>query len=119
MACGAGLPLLAIFVTAAHFLVVYGYPRLTRRALTERAEVHVQYVPGKGAVEKLMQLCTGGGYAIEQLAVEELETTAESERRAIRFQVTGRRGVEALLVAIADIKGVVAARVASAPDSHE
>lgn len=55
MACGAGLPLLAIFVTVTHFLVVYG----------------------------------------------------------IHFMVSGRRGVEALVVAIADIKGVTTAKVAA------
>jgi len=41
MACGAGLPMLALFVTGVHFLVVYGYPPLTRRILSERAELQV------------------------------------------------------------------------------
>jgi putative Mg2+ transporter-C (MgtC) family protein len=115
MACGAGLPLLALFVTAAHFLVVYGYTPLAKRILSERAEIHVQYVPGKGAVEKVMQMCTGRGYTIQVLAVEQSNTVAESETRGIHLQLSGRRGVEALLVAIGDIKGVAAARVAS-PD---
>jgi putative Mg2+ transporter-C (MgtC) family protein len=30
MACGAGLPILALYVTAAHFLVMVGFARLTR-----------------------------------------------------------------------------------------
>ena len=68
MACGAGLPLLALFVTAAHFLVVYAYGPLAHRILSERAELQVQYTPGKGAVEKIMQMCTGRGYAIQELA---------------------------------------------------
>ena len=46
MACGAGLPLLALFVTGTHFLVVYTYSPFTRRVLSERAELHVQYTPG-------------------------------------------------------------------------
>lgn len=115
MACGAGLPLLALFVTAAHFVVVYAYTPLGRRVLSQRSEVHVRYVPGKGAVEKVMQMCTGRGYNIQELAVEEaVEAGTEGETRAIQFQVSGRRGVEALVVAIADIKGVIAARVAAA-----
>ncbi len=93
MACGAGLPLLALFVTAAHFLVIYGYTPLARRILSERAELHVQYIPGKGAVEKIMQMCIGRGYVIQELAVEQTEGAAEGESRAIRFQLTGRRGV--------------------------
>jgi putative Mg2+ transporter-C (MgtC) family protein len=111
MACGAGLPLLAIFVTAAHFLVIYGYSPWARRVLSEQAELHVQYAPGKGAVEKVMQMCTGHGYTIQELAVEEIEASAEGETRAIKFHVSGRRGVEALVVAIADVKGVVAAKL--------
>lgn len=111
MACGAGLPLLALFVTAAHFLVVYGYAQCERRILSEHAELQVHYTPGKGAVEKVMQMCTGSGYIIQELAVGQTEAGAEGETRAIRLRVSGRRGVAALLVAIADIKGVVTARL--------
>lgn len=115
MACGAGLPLLALFVTATHFIVVYGYTPFARRILSERAELHVQYTPGKGAVEKIMQMCTGRGYAIQELAVETGAASGEGEIRALRFLVSGRRGVDALAVAIADIKGVVSARKALPP----
>jgi putative Mg2+ transporter-C (MgtC) family protein len=111
MACGAGLPLLALFVTAAHFLVVYVYTWLAKQILSEHAELHVRYTPGKGAVEKIVQMCTGSGFAIHALAVESAET--EGDTRAIQFQLSGRRGVEALVVSLADIKGVVAARVAT------
>jgi putative Mg2+ transporter-C (MgtC) family protein len=115
MACGAGLPLLALFVTAAHFLVVYLYTPLAHRILAEHAELHVRYTPGKGAVERILQLCTGSGYVVQELAFEHAEPTPEGESRAIRFHVSGRRGVEALVVAISDTKGVVAARIAAAP----
>ena len=113
MACGAGLPLLALFVTAAHFLVVYAYTPLAHRILSERAELQVQYLPGRGAVEKIMQICTGRGYAVQELAIEQGDLAAESEVRAIHFHVSGRRGVESLVVAIGDVKGVVAARVSA------
>lgn len=112
MACGAGLPLLAIAVTAAHFFVVYGYTGLARRILAEQSDVEVHYTPGKGAVEKVMQMCTGRGYTIQELTVAPSEP-ADVDKRAIHFKVSGRRGVEALVVAIADIKGVNTARVAS------
>ncbi|MFT3906747.1 MAG: MgtC/SapB family protein [Steroidobacteraceae bacterium] len=119
MACGAGLPLLALFVTAAHFLVVFGYSRLADRILSEHAQIHVQFTPGKGAVEKVMQMCTGRGYAIHELAVEQTEGVGEGESRTIRFRVTGRRGVTALVVAIADIKGVMAASAAREQEQKE
>jgi putative Mg2+ transporter-C (MgtC) family protein len=119
MACGAGLPLLALFVTAAHFLVVYCYTSFAKRILSQHADVHVEYMPGKGAVEKVVQMCTGRGYSIRELAVEPFDGAAESEIRGIHLQLSGRRGVEALLVAIDDIKGVVAARLSSTDHSKD
>jgi putative Mg2+ transporter-C (MgtC) family protein len=112
MACGAGLPLLAIFVTATHFLVVYGYTGIARRILAEQSDLDVQYTPGKGAVEKVMQMCTGRGYTIQELTVEQSDATGP-DKRTMHFKVSGRRGVESLVVAIADIKGVTTATVAA------
>ena len=111
MACGAGLPLLALFVTGAHFLVVYGYTPLARRILSEQADVQVQYQPGKGAVEKIMQMCAGRGFTIQEFAVEQAESVAESETRAIHLQLVGRRGTQALVISLGDIKGVVSVRM--------
>jgi putative Mg2+ transporter-C (MgtC) family protein len=119
MACGAGLPLLALFVTGAHFLVVYGYTPLAKRILSERAEVHVRYTPGKGSVEKIMQMCTGRGFSIRELAVEQSEGTVENDVRAIHLQLSGRRGVESLVVAIGDIKGVVSASLSASQNAKE
>jgi putative Mg2+ transporter-C (MgtC) family protein len=119
MACGAGLPLLAVFVTAAHFLVVYAYTPLARRILSERAQIDVQYTPGRGSVEKIMQMCAGRGYSIQELAVEQLEQSSELERRAIHLQLSGRGGVESLLAAIGDIKGVVAATLAESQHAKD
>jgi hypothetical protein len=47
---------LAVFVTAAHFLVLSGYRPIERRVLSARAELRVRHAPGKGAVEKIMQI---------------------------------------------------------------
>jgi putative Mg2+ transporter-C (MgtC) family protein len=115
MACGAGLPLLAIFVTGAHFLVVYGYSPIERRIRSEQAELEVLYVPGRGAVEKIMQMCAGSGFSIQELAVRQVEDPADSEARAIHLQLRGRRGAEALVAAIGDLKGVVSVKMAAMP----
>jgi putative Mg2+ transporter-C (MgtC) family protein len=109
MACGAGLPLLAVFVTAGHFLVVYGYTAITKRILAEHAQIHVQYFPGKGSVEKIMEMCAGQGYAIQELAVEQSGAAAGSDVRALHLRLSGRRGIEPLVVAIGDVNGVVGA----------
>jgi putative Mg2+ transporter-C (MgtC) family protein len=114
MACGAGLPILAIFVTAAHFLVVDGFALLTRRIHSEDVRLHIEFVAGKGAVEKITQLCTGEGFAVHELAVQQQEGAPESEVRTMHMRLTGRRRVETLLAPLGDIKGVVSARMSRA-----
>lgn len=116
MACGAGLPLLAIAVTAAHFLVVYGYAPLTRRIQSARAELLVRYVPGRGAMQEMMQLCTSRGFAVHGVRVQRKDTAADSRERAIRLHLSGQRGIESLVAEIGDIEGV--SSVQTAPSNH-
>jgi putative Mg2+ transporter-C (MgtC) family protein len=119
MACGAGLPLLALFVTGAHFLVVYGYVGITRRIPAERADLHVQYSPGKGAVEKIIEMCRGRGFLIQALAVEGDDTTMGAETRSIHLLLRGRRGTEPLVLSIGDIKGVLSVRTSESQSGTE
>jgi putative Mg2+ transporter-C (MgtC) family protein len=119
MACGAGLPILAVFVTATHFVVVYLYTPLARRVWSERAELEVQYVPGKGAVERIVQMCAGREFAIHELAVDAAGDTPEREIRAIHLHLRGRRGVEMLAVSLGDVKGVMSVRVMPAEHTKE
>jgi putative Mg2+ transporter-C (MgtC) family protein len=111
MACGAGLPALALFVTGVHFLVVYGYTPVARRILFERAELEVQYSPGQGAVEKIMKMCTGRGFSIQEFAVRQDAAEGGVETRAMHLQLRGRQGVAPLIAAIGDIKGVRFVRI--------
>jgi putative Mg2+ transporter-C (MgtC) family protein len=119
MACGAGLPLLALFVTAAHFLIVFGYTPLARRILSSRAELQVQYVPGRGAVENIVQTCSGLGFTIQDLALEQPDGIVAGESRAVHMQLLGRGAVEALLVAVSDIEGVISARSSPSAQAKE
>lgn len=111
MACGAGLPLLAIFVTAAHFVVVYGYAPLERRLLSEHAELLVQYVPGKGAIDEVIQICAGRGFTVHDLTVRRDSAEAAGDKHAVQLQVRGRRGLTPLVVAIGDVKGVISVQL--------
>jgi putative Mg2+ transporter-C (MgtC) family protein len=113
------LPLLALFVTAAHFLIVFGYTPLARRILSSRAELQVQYVPGRGAVENIVQTCSGLGFTIQDLALEQPDGIAEGESRAVHMQLLGRGAVEALLVAVSDIEGVISARTSPSSQAKE
>jgi putative Mg2+ transporter-C (MgtC) family protein len=118
MACGAGLPLLALFVTAAHFLVIYGYGPFVQKYLSEPTHLHIRYAPGMGAIEKVIKMCSGRGFLIQELAVPPNQSGPDGESRAIHLQLRGRRDLAALLISIGDIKGVNSVDVSAAhPDA--
>jgi putative Mg2+ transporter-C (MgtC) family protein len=112
MACGAGLPILAIFVTAAHFLVVDGYALLTRRIHAHSVRLQVQFLPGAGVVERIMELCTGEGFSIHELSLERPSSgeTTPAAARTLTLRLHGRRPIAAMLFLLSDLHGVVAAR---------
>jgi putative Mg2+ transporter-C (MgtC) family protein len=111
MACGAGLPLLALFVTGAHFVVIYAFAPLAQRVLSERAELEIKYVPGRGAVEQILQMCAGREFSIQELAMQPRDASPSSDMRAMHLHLRGRRGIDLLAMAISDIPGVVSVRV--------
>ena len=61
MACGAGLPLLAIAVTAAHFTVIFGFMSLERHLPKSRSSptsLQVSYEDGRGILRDILTTCT-------------------------------------------------------------
>jgi putative Mg2+ transporter-C (MgtC) family protein len=80
MACGAGLPLLAIAVTAANFVVVFGFPLLERQSRWARSSVQVSYQDGRGILRDILALCTQQDFAITGLHVERDGEAARDHR---------------------------------------
>jgi putative Mg2+ transporter-C (MgtC) family protein len=111
MACGAGLPVLALFVTGAHFLIMYGYTRIVHRILSAKAELVICYRAGKGAVQEITGLCTGSGFSVHQLTLQRDDAAADPEQQAVRLRLRGRGDMQSLLVALGDLKGVTSARL--------
>lgn len=73
MACGAGLPLLAIGVTGANFLVIFGFPLLERQLPRSRwapTSLHVSYQDGRGILRDILMVCTHEDFAVTGLEVE-------------------------------------------------
>lgn len=74
MACGGGLPLLAIGATLAHFLVVQGYPLVTRRipvlATPEQARLHLAYLIGTGVLTRVLEYTAAQGFQVVQVRVD-------------------------------------------------
>jgi putative Mg2+ transporter-C (MgtC) family protein len=119
MACGAGLPVLALFVTAAHFLIMYGYTRVTHRILSARAELQIQYRAGKGAVQEITRLCIGSGFSVHQLTLQRGDAQADPDKQAIRLNLRGRGDLESLVVAIGDLKGVTSVQLTAVQHAKE
>ncbi|BCW82704.1 putative magnesium transport MgtC family protein [Arthrobacter sp. NicSoilE8] len=68
---GAGLALPAVFVTAAHFLIVYAYPVLSaklRSGLPQQWVLRVTYDDGVGALRDVLTTCTEEGFRVQGFA---------------------------------------------------
>ena len=85
MACGAGLPVLAIFVTALHFVVVFAFPvviaRLPRSKWTPSA-LQVSYEDGRGVLRDIMVACTKQDFSVSRMRVESHSSDQREERNS-------------------------------------
>jgi putative Mg2+ transporter-C (MgtC) family protein len=103
MACGAGLPLLAIAVTAANFVVVFGFRPLERRLPKSRwapSSLRVSYEDGRGILRDILIVCTHEDFAVTGV---EVERDGEGARRG---KQTGKaRAKEAAYSGAADTEG--------------
>jgi putative Mg2+ transporter-C (MgtC) family protein len=132
-ACGAGLPLLAAFVTAAHFVIVYGYPpllRLLTRTRPATAVVQVTYREGEGVLRDVLALATGSGYAVERAGAERRATDEyeDDHRRGapggpphvidLRMRVVGPRALDDLLSTLSEQPGVLSVDSGELDDSN-
>ena len=73
MACGAGLPLLAVAVTAANFVVVFGFRPLERWLPKSRwapSSLHMSYEDGRGILRDILTVCTHEDFAVTGVEVE-------------------------------------------------
>jgi putative Mg2+ transporter-C (MgtC) family protein len=113
MACGAGLPILAIFVTAAYFLVMYAYTTITRRILSAQSELLINYQAGKGTVREIMKVCGGRAFAVNEIEVHPGGDAGEAETRALHVRLRGRGGLDALVIALGDLPGVISVNIIS------
>src|SRR6478672_6822839 len=60
MAAGAGLLLLAVMVTAMHFLIIVGFMPLAKRLsarLSGSVTMHITYEEGRGVMSRLLRAC--------------------------------------------------------------
>ncbi len=110
MACGAGLPLLAVAVTAAHFVVVFLYPGLAARLPRSRYlefEVRVVYEDGRGVLRDVLGKSTQLGFSIARVRTEHLSREIHDRAAvAVEIDVRGQPEVEPLATALEGMDGV-------------
>ena len=73
MACGAGLPILAIAVTIGHFVVIGLFPKLERYLPKSRwsaVSLRISYWDGRGILREVLAQCTQLDFSISRLQVE-------------------------------------------------
>jgi putative Mg2+ transporter-C (MgtC) family protein len=105
MAAAAGLWLLALVVTALHFLVAFGYRGLAHRLAGPRASrihVDVTYEDGRGLLRVMLPRLTSAGWAVSRV-----ESHPASEGlAALTVEVDGPSDDGRLVESLADIEGV-------------
>jgi putative Mg2+ transporter-C (MgtC) family protein len=115
MACGAGLPILALAVTAGHFIIVFGFPFIATRLPKSRwtpSLLQICYYDGKEALREVLVKCTQHNFAVSRLQVEkeELPTGLEDASKrtvTVALEVQGTGSISKLAAKLADIDGVV------------
>lgn len=110
MAAGAGLWLLALVVTALHFVIVYGYTSLARRlpGATESAvELRITYLDGQGLLRTILEALTAGGWRVTRVRTTEASEPDEAGRLAtVLVSVHGDAAVPQLVIRMGSISGV-------------
>jgi putative Mg2+ transporter-C (MgtC) family protein len=110
MACGAGLVIVAVAATAAHFLAVLASPRLLA-ALPRSRHVgfglRVVYEDGRGILRVILAESTHRGFAIVQVATRQLEHDVHGVSAvAVTLELQGQPTVGPLAVVLSDLDGV-------------
>lgn len=112
-ACGAGLPVLAVAGTAAHYLVTRGYRPLAR-ALTRRSSapraVHVSYAEGRGVLRTVLTRCTERGFAVAGMYVD--REGGDDGTASVTLTLSGRGAFPPLTGELSEVPGVLAVSTA-------
>ena len=110
MASGAGLPVLAIAATAAHYVITVGFPPLARvlsRYGRREPLLYLDYFDGRGVLRTVLAACTSQGWTVQRVEVDR-EATAEDGRRtaAVVLRLGGRGDLTTLAAELSELPGI-------------
>ena len=119
MACGAGLPLLAIAVTALHFVVVFAFPVILRAAFLGRhpiaTHLRLVYKDGHGTLRRSLELCTRFGLAVSSLNIG--QSDPHEDLTNVLIALEGGADWKALTERLRSIEGCVSVHAAQPDDA--
>ena len=108
MACGGGLPLLAISATLGHFIVAIGYTRVMHRMLGVTNRVNIRYgMEGEDVAARVLALCTAYGFTIRSFTMK--TEFADPKVASMVIRVQGSKSVAMLsekMLAVPDVLSV-------------
>jgi putative Mg2+ transporter-C (MgtC) family protein len=135
MAAGAGLPVLAVLVTAGHFVVVFVYTPLAARLPRSKytpTQISATYVDGQGVLRQILVECTERGFTVSRVsmgstvqpwpldgaAAEQygdsdpgslaaVGVAVATRAVSVALQIHGRGSLPELVAALSDIDGVL------------
>jgi putative Mg2+ transporter-C (MgtC) family protein len=111
MACGAGLPLLALFATAAHFVVVLAYRSVAQKLPRSRYVgfgIGVTYEDGRGILRDVLAQCTRAGFSILEVSTHKIDHEVHGHPAVrVDLELQGQPRVEPLAGTLHDLPGVL------------
>ena len=135
MACGAGLPILAVVVTAGHFIVIFVFPALEQRLPRSRwtpSLLQVSFFDSRDTLSEILATCTRQDFAVSRVRVERTSELGPDQGKqpaksevgpdlgdsprdlgfterivTVMLAVLGVRSIAKLAEKLSDIKGVV------------
>lgn len=115
MAAGAGLWLLALVVTALHFVIAYGLTGLARRlrgGQESQLQLEVVYADGRGLLRDLLQAVTSSGWSVARAR----PVPANAGSAGVTLDLTGSGGQDQLIATLSGIEGVNTVQVLAEDD---
>lgn len=114
MACGAGMPIIAVIATFLHYVAVWILPKLGRRIPTiDKDQIFIiDYKDGRGVLREVLSRSTGLGYEASLTKTDKIEVEGKAPliETHMRFR-HGRGPIEDLVESLSEIKGVTSVQV--------
>ncbi len=111
MACGAGLPWLAVATVLGYFIVTLGYTPLVNRIMGTASQVCITYAAGRETLSRILHICSENDFVVQGCSLGQ-GTEGGCATATISLQVQGHTPVSrlaAVIMAMPDVLDVIVA----------